>query len=133
MSPKPWGCPECGWLESWVEDSARDEDGYMVRLRRCAQCRATWPTEERPISRDVYYARKDSGNRDARRRWWRSTKRRCCGRIFHGSNFGRHQRTLKHQRTNGHASPARQSTGEHARVLDLRDHVEHATHSQRGE
>ena len=59
---RPWACPKCGSLESWVRDTAHDEDGYIVRRRVCSGCGLQRSTEERVISDDssAFYARAHS-------------------------------------------------------------------------
>ena len=49
-----WGCPKCGHPESWVRDTARDEENVIVRRRQCTRCDAFWATEERPILTKAY-------------------------------------------------------------------------------
>ena len=77
---KAWGCPHCGSTESRVRDTGHDEDGYVVRLRRCMNCDRYWATEERPISVANFWLR-NASKRRAHKAWEHEKTRACqiCG------------------------------------------------------
>lgn len=92
MMTRAWGCPKCGHQESRVDDTGRDEDGYVIRNRRCTRCQTTWATEELPI-RMGFWTRAHSRNA-ARQALNRQRKRICkkCGGAYQYGAFNYHVR-----------------------------------------
>ena len=91
-----WGCPN-GHTESRVRDTARDEDGYVVRHRQCAICRAFWTTQEVPIDPDAYWTRAYSRNQ-ARARLFRKEKKVChrCDATYQCGSYRGHVTSKAH-------------------------------------
>jgi hypothetical protein len=87
---KPWGCP-AGHPESFVRDTARDEDGYVVRHRQCTTCQAFWTTQEVPLAPEAYWTRAYSRNQ-ARLALAHRELRTCtyCGAQYRAGNYRRH-------------------------------------------
>jgi hypothetical protein len=98
-----WRCG-CGSLDYWVRDTARDEDGLVVRRRVCTACGAQRSTEERIISDGpgAFYARAAS-RREMQRRLHNQHKGmvpcRYCGLMYQSGRFGWHVR-----HSSGHAA-----------------------------
>ena len=118
MSYRPWGCPKCEGHESFVDETATDEDGYVVRLRKCLRsgCDGTWATEEVPIYRKSFWQRAHSRNvaRAARNK---GHLRRCAK--CHGAyESGRYQHHVAHSKLHAAAllPPSNGSSRSHVRA-----------------
>ena len=103
---RSWGCPKCGTKESLVADTARDTEGYVVRIRKCNNikgCDGRWETEERVMAPGSFWGRANRLHRDRARfdKKRRPTCRWCGGRYTYGSynmhvrNSDRHANALK--------------------------------------
>jgi hypothetical protein len=79
----PWGCPSCRSTESRVRDTGHDDEGFIVRLRRCLNCNEYWATEERPMSVHAFWARNASKRKAIRNRSHKQVKT-ClrCGQLY---------------------------------------------------
>ncbi len=88
---REWGCPKCQHPESWVIDTARDQEGYIVRLRRCARCMERWGTQELPLAAGSYWTRAYSRNQ-ARLALTHKKLRACtkCGATYHAGRYLHH-------------------------------------------
>lgn len=88
---RPWGCPKCHHQESWVIDTARDEEGFIVRLRRCTLCGTRWGSEERQFAASEYWTRAHSRN-VARLRQDHAKQRKCtrCGQPYYHGRYMAH-------------------------------------------
>ena len=75
---REWGCPICGSKESLVDETSRDGEGYVVRIRRCGSlkgCEGRWETEEVVMAPGSFWGRAEQRNEQRRERLRRIPKR----------------------------------------------------------
>ena len=100
---RPWGCPKCGTTESLVDETARDSEGYVVRLRKCnnlAGCDGRWETEEVVMAPGSFWGRAESRNEGRRARLRKSgpgTCHRCGGSYIRGKYYMHVAKSQRHQ------------------------------------
>ena len=117
---RPWGCPKCGTIESLVDETARDSEGHVVRLRKCnnlAGCDGRWETEEVVMAPGSFWGRAESRNESRRERLRRSgpgTCVRCGGKYIVGSYNHHVARSQRHAASL--APPANRSTKSQAEI-----------------
>jgi hypothetical protein len=114
-TPRKWGCPICRCKESWVDETSRDHEGFVVRLRRCGNlkgCDGKWETEEVVMAPGSFWSRAEQRNAQRRERLRRmkgeATCQRCGGQYIRGF-FQQHvARSSRHAKSL--APPANRST-----------------------
>ena len=90
---KPWGCPKCGCIESRVDETSRDSEGYVVRIRKCNSlkgCDGKWETEEVVMAPGSFWGRAEQRNEQRRRRLAGSKTCHKCGDPYPAGSFLRH-------------------------------------------
>ena len=94
---RPWGCPKCKHLDSFVRDTGHDEEHYVIRYRKCTRCGTCWSTEERPIEPSAFYGRAHS-RRLAQQAAHRRHTKTCvkCGVTYQRGSYMRHVYAAKH-------------------------------------
>lgn len=93
-------CPLCGGSRLDVTRTEHDEDGLVIRIRQCVNCKVgKIATEERRIPLDAFFPRANS-HIAGQKALYRKAMRTCriCGGQYRGGSYSFHVATRAHLR-----------------------------------